>query len=58
MGDRIQPQDIAAIEAIEAMLQSLPAPPKEVSCRADTGALKVRHRLARQIAAEQEERLS
>lgn len=53
MGDRIQPQDIAAIEAVEKTLQSLDAAPTEVSCRADTGALKVRHRLARQIAAEQ-----
>jgi vanillate O-demethylase monooxygenase subunit len=53
MGDRIQPQDIRAIEAIERNLQSLPAPPSEASCRVDTGALKVRHRLAAQIAAEQ-----
>jgi vanillate O-demethylase monooxygenase subunit len=52
MGDRIQPQDIAAIEAIEQNLESLPSAPHEVSCRADTGALKVRHRLARQIAGE------
>lgn len=52
MGDSIQPQDIAAIEAVEATLQALAASPSEVSCRADTGALKVRHRLARQIAAE------
>lgn len=52
MGDRIQPQDIAAIEAIERTLAVLPEAPAEVSCRADTGALKVRHRLARQIAAE------
>ncbi|WP_295638247.1 aromatic ring-hydroxylating dioxygenase subunit alpha [Novosphingobium sp.] len=52
MGDRIQPQDVAAIEAVEAMLRSLAAAPTEVSCRADTGALKVRHRLARQIASE------
>ena len=52
MGDRIQPQDIAAIEAIEAMFQSLAAPPSEISCRADTGALKARHRLAAQIARE------
>jgi vanillate O-demethylase monooxygenase subunit len=52
MGDRIQPQDIAAIEAIERNLQVLPAPPSEASCRVDTGALKIRHRLAAQIAAE------
>ena len=52
MGDAIQPQDVEAIEAIEAALQALPSPPREVSCRVDTGALKVRHRLESQIRGE------
>ena len=52
MGDRIQPQDIAAIEAIERMLQALPEAPSEISVAADSGALRVRKRLRQQIAAE------
>lgn len=52
MSDRIQPQDIAALEAVETTLQQMPMPPQETSCRADTGALKVRRRLAQQIAKE------
>lgn len=52
MGDKIQPQDILAIELIEQALQSYAADPKEISCRADTGALKVRHRLDLQIQQE------
>ncbi|MCY1672695.1 aromatic ring-hydroxylating dioxygenase subunit alpha [Novosphingobium sp. SL115] len=54
MGLRIQPQDKAAIEAIEQVLQGLSHPPREVSARCDTGALKVRHRLESQIRAEEQ----
>lgn len=53
MGLRIQPQDKAAIEAIELVLQGLDTPPREISARCDTGALKVRHRLESQIRAEE-----
>lgn len=53
MGLRIQPQDKAAIEAIELVLQGLDSPPREVSARCDTGALKVRRRLETQIRAEE-----
>jgi phenylpropionate dioxygenase-like ring-hydroxylating dioxygenase large terminal subunit len=52
MGTEIQPQDVEAIEAIERVLQSLPAPPREVSCRVDAGALKARRRLEAQIRSE------
>lgn len=54
MGERIQPQDRDAIEAVERMFQAMKNPPHEVSCRADTAALKVRHRLAKQIRGEVE----
>jgi len=56
MGTRIQPQDQAAIEAIEKVLQTLAPHPREVSARVDTGALKVRKRLTDQIVAEQRAR--
>lgn len=52
MGARIQPEDIDAIESVERVLQSLSEAPREVSARVDTGALKVRRRLERQILAE------
>ncbi len=53
MGARIQPQDIDAIESVERVLQSLVEAPHEISARVDTGALKVRRRLQRQILAEE-----
>lgn len=49
MGTRIQPEDVEAVEAIEAILQSGMTMPQEVSARADNGALKVRRRLETQI---------
>lgn len=52
MGDRIQPQDIDAIESIEAMFAVMETPPTEMSCKVDNGALKVRRRLERQIRSE------
>lgn len=52
MGEGILPEDIMAIEAIEVALQSYSTPPRELSCIVDTGALKVRHRLERQIQDE------
>ena len=52
MGDRIQPQDIDAIESIEAILQSMSTLPKEVSGQVDVGAIKVRRLLAHQIRSE------
>jgi len=45
-------QDVEALEAIESLLQSLGQAPGEISCRVDTGALKVRNRLEAQIRAE------
>lgn len=45
-------QDVEALQEVETMLQSLDGPPGEISCRADTGALRVRHRLESQIRAE------
>ena len=50
MGSRIQPEDIEAIESIEAVLQSGVTMPREISARIDNGALKVRRRLERQIS--------
>lgn len=52
MGSRIQPEDIAAIEAIERVLQSGATLPTEISARVDNGALKVRRRLEAQIRLE------
>jgi nitrite reductase/ring-hydroxylating ferredoxin subunit len=52
MGMRIQPEDIDAIETIEAVLQSGATLPTEISARIDNGALKVRRRLETQILAE------
>ncbi len=52
MGSRIQPEDVAAIEAIEQVLQSGATLPTEISARVDNGALKVRRRLEAQIRAE------
>ena len=52
MGARIQPEDIAAIEAIETVLQSGATLPTEISARVDNGALKVRRRLEAQIRKE------
>lgn len=49
MGTRIQPEDIDAIEAIEAVLQSGVTLPREISARIDNGALKVRRRLEAHI---------
>lgn len=49
-------QDVEALQEVEIMLQSLDGPPGEISCRADTGALKVRHRLEAQIRAEMKRR--
>ena len=51
MGERIQPQDVDAIEAIERNLQAGYAV-REVSCFADAGALQVRRRIDAQIRAE------
>ena len=56
MGQQIQPQDRDAVESIELLLQAMEHAPHEVSCRADTAALKVRHRLAQQIRSEIEAR--
>lgn len=53
MGAKIQPEDIAAIEAIELVLQSDATLPTEISARVDNGALKVRRRLEMQIKSEQ-----
>lgn len=53
-GSRIQPQDIAVLEKIEVILQSSPGPLKEISCRADLGALRVRNRLETQIKGDAE----
>lgn len=52
MGDRIQPQDSAAIEAIERGLQAFPEMPREISCEVDQGGLRVRRMLAQQISQE------
>lgn len=48
----IGPQDKEAIEAIEKVLQGRGIP-REVSCKADAGAIQVRRRLTAQIEAEQ-----
>jgi len=53
MGTRIQPEDSAAITAIEQVFQSTVTLPREISARVDNGALKVRRRLEAQIRAEQ-----
>ncbi|WJT00655.1 aromatic ring-hydroxylating dioxygenase subunit alpha [Novosphingobium humi] len=53
MGTRIQPEDSAAIAAIEQVFQSGVTLPSEISARVDNGALKVRRRLEAQIRAEQ-----
>lgn len=50
--DQIRPEDAAAIEAIEKILQTGDVP-KEISCFADNGALQVRRRLEAQILTEQ-----
>lgn len=52
MGIAIQPEDQDAIEAIEQGLSGMNHAPREISCRVDTGALKVRHRIEKLIAAE------
>ncbi len=52
MGAAIQPQDKEAIEAIEATLDTFADVGSELSCVADTGAIRVRRRLAAQIRAE------
>jgi len=52
IGDQIAPQDVAAIGAIEQVLQTSDTLPREVSARADTSALKVRHLLESQIRRE------
>lgn len=52
MGSRIQPEDVAAIEAIEQVLHSGATLPTEISARVDNGALKVRRRLETQIRSE------
>jgi len=52
MGDRIQPQDIDAIEAIEQVLKRSDDLPREISGRADTGGIRVRRLLEKQLADE------
>lgn len=52
MGTRIQPEDIAAITAIEDVLRSDVALPREISARVDNGALRVRRLLEAQIRRE------
>jgi vanillate O-demethylase monooxygenase subunit len=48
----IGPQDKDAIESIESILRQ-GGIPREISCRADAGAIQVRRRLTAQIEAEQ-----
>lgn len=55
MGDAIFPEDTVALEMVEAGLQRIGGEPREVSSRADTGALRVRHRIEKLIAAEMRE---
>jgi phenylpropionate dioxygenase-like ring-hydroxylating dioxygenase large terminal subunit len=52
MGTKIQPEDIAVLEAIEANVDRFADTRRELSCEADAGAIHVRHRLAAQIRAE------
>jgi vanillate O-demethylase monooxygenase subunit len=52
MGALIQPQDMAALEAIEVNVQRFASTRRELSCTADAGAIHVRRRLATQIRAE------
>ncbi len=52
MGERIQPEDVAAITAIEQVLRSGTTLPREISARVDNGALRVRRLLEAQIRAE------
>lgn len=52
LGGTVLPEDRHALEAIESGFRTANRSPTEVSCRADTGALKVRHRLAQQIRSE------
>ncbi|NMN04315.1 MULTISPECIES: aromatic ring-hydroxylating dioxygenase subunit alpha [unclassified Novosphingobium] len=54
MGTRIQPEDVEAISAIEAVLRSDVPLPREVSARVDNGALLVRRLLEAQIRSEAE----
>lgn len=52
-GLRIQPQDISAVEAIERHVPEHGDPRREISTPADAGAIRIRRRLGRQIAAEE-----
>jgi phenylpropionate dioxygenase-like ring-hydroxylating dioxygenase large terminal subunit len=52
MGGKIQPEDIAALEAIELHVDRFADTRRELSCLADAGAIQVRRRLAAQIRSE------
>jgi phenylpropionate dioxygenase-like ring-hydroxylating dioxygenase large terminal subunit len=52
MGLKIQPEDIAALEAIELSVDRFADTRRELSCMADAGAILVRKRLAAQIRRE------
>lgn len=52
-GNSIQPQDIHAVELIEQSAARFGDPRREISMPADAGAIRIRRRLSRQIAAEE-----
>jgi phenylpropionate dioxygenase-like ring-hydroxylating dioxygenase large terminal subunit len=52
MGTKIQPEDVAVLEAIEVNVDQYADTRRELSCAADAGAIQVRRRLASRIRAE------